>query len=293
MNHKIIIYSLFVFFISCKNKDSDLQENILLGDKVEVYYTVDLLSNTNPSEWLYGMEREKLCKAINEEVLKNHNPVYSPNQNYFIGKKFTIDEVLEQYSNIDPEIAFKDFKEMLFIEDWFVPADLKTFNKTIKYYSPVRIWHPEEKSDKLYKKLMFFVQPKSNIKGELMATGIFTELTVVNTSFPTGWSGFDPKKFINHVFNEVHLNKIKAYDPIYLVDKTEKVLKPKELEAFLGQELDSDDLRKSTQSIIFEENWYFDRASMNLIKEVLSIGFCREYYADNEHKKKVLFFIKF
>lgn len=293
MKHKIIIYSLFALLISCNNQDSNSQENILLGDDVEVYYVVDMENNSNPAEWLYSLEREKLCKAINDEIFTNNKPVYSPNQSYFIGKQFSQEEVLGQLGEADPSTIHKEYKEMLFIEDWFVPTNLKTFTKTVKYYSPVRVWNPDEGNDNLYKKLMYFIHPTSNVKGEMFASNIFTELNINNPSFPTGWSGFDPEKFIDYVFDQVQEEKIKAYDPIYLVDKTEKVLKPKELEDFLGYSLDSYELRKSTQSIIFEENWYFDRASMNLKKDVISIGFSREYYVDNEHKTKVLFFIKF
>lgn len=293
MKCKIITYSLFVLVVSCNSQEPNPQKNILLGDKVKVHYVVDFDNKNDPDEWLYGLNQDKLFKQVTDEVYANHKPVYSPNQSYLVGEQLTEEQTKEQCSGAKPSEIYKEFTEAMFIEEWFVPEDLKSFTKQIEYWSPVRVWHPRPESDELYKKLMFFLRPSGNTKGELVANSIFTEFEMYLASFPTGWSGFDGNKFINYVFDNIEKGKVKAYDPIYLVDKTEKTFSVAGLEQFLGKELGSSDLRNSVQSLIFEENWYFDPTSMNIYKEVLSVGFVRKYVENFEQKTKILFFLKF
>ena len=71
-----------------------------------------------------------------------------------------------------------------------------------------------------------------------------------------------------------------------------KVFTPKELSEFIDLPLDSDLLRRNIESFIFQEYWYFDTETMDIYKEVKSIGFVRKYWED-EQKSKILFFIKF
>jgi hypothetical protein len=293
MKRKIIIYSLFALVVSCNSQEPNPKKNILLGDKVKVHYVVNFDNKNNPDEWLYGMEQDKLFKQVTNEVYINHKPVYSPNQSYLVGEQLTEEQTKEQCSGAKPSEIYKEFTEAMFVEEWVVPENLKSFTKQIEYWSPVRVWNPKPGSDELYKKLMFFIEPSGNTKGELVANSIFTEFEIYAVSFPTGWSGFDGEKFVNYVFDNIENGKVKAYDPIYLVDKTEKTFSVAGLEQFLGKKLSSPDLRKSVHSFIFEENWYFDPASMNIYKEVLSVGFVRKYVENFEQKTKILFFLKF
>ncbi len=150
-----------------------------------------------------------------------------------------------------------------------------------------------EDDGEVLKRKIFCAAPTENSKVELIAENIFCEFDFENpTGFPV-WTGFDPYKFINVVFDKIQANELKPLDPIYMVDGTEKIFTQKELSDYIGFSLDSELLRGRIGSFIFQEYWYFDATTMNIYKDVKSIGFVRHYWENGEQKSKILFFLKF
>jgi len=292
MKRIIQIFSLCIIMASCTSKDVKVSNNVLLGDNVQINYIVNFDNSTQPSEWLLGLDKSKLFEPAFKQVLSNKVDVYSPNYTYFVNEKFSVGEIKNLLESGDT-VKYDELKEILFREQWDVPTDLKSFTKIVEYWCPVKVWHPVDKPAETYKRKIFVAKPISNEKGNIFAESIFTEFDLSNVNFYPSWTGFDPDKFINTVFDKIQENKQIAYDPIYIVDKSLVPLSPEKLKEFIGQSLTTDQLRRSVESLIFEENWYFDAESMNIYKEVISIGFVRKYWENSEQKSKILLFIKF
>ena len=293
MKVKIIIYSLFFILTGCSYGDSKPPDNALLGDKVQVYYVDDLVNSTQPEEWMKNLDREELFRKVFDQILDKGKIVYSPQHTYFDTTKFATSKILEYLNWKNDERDFSELQEILFYESWYVPSNLKSFTKKIEFWCPVQVWHPDNDMKKTYKRKLFNVKPTANKTGEEVADGIFTEFDLSHASnFPI-WTGLDDRKFINFVFDKVQTKDITAYDPIYVVDKSLKPFSVAELEKYMGQPLNSKTLRNDVTSLIFEENWYFEPKSMNIYKEVKSLGFVRKYWENGDYKSKILFFIKF
>lgn len=294
MKNKILIYSLFILISSCNSQDSPKADNILLGDEVRITYVEELVKTQRPGEWLYGLDRDKLIKLIYKQVLENNQPIYTSDNFFFTEERMAKEEVIESMEKFDTPWETDQIQQILFNETWDASSDLESFTKRVDDWCPVRVFHPNPNTDEIYKRIEFSAKPNANTRGELVAESVFLEfeLAQLGSFFPMT-SGLDADKFISKVLGSIQSGKKAAYDPIYLVDKTLKTFSVEELTEFVEMDLNSVLFRKQIETIIFEENWYFDGESMNIAKEVLSLGFVRKYYEGGENKSKILFFLKF
>ena len=288
---KNLIVSSFILLsvFSCKRQGTTQKENILIGDKAQVTYIESLVNNEHPAEWLAGMNKNVLFDKTFNVLSNNQVKVYTPDQPEFKYKTFfSYDDIIKSTgweNGLHPE----QFIEILFCENWFLSKDFKTFTKEAVYWCPIQVW---DEDGQIFKRKMFYAAPTEHKKGELIAENIFTEFDFTNRVVFPSWNGFDPYKFFETVFDKIMANELAPLDPVYIVDGTETVFTPQELTDYIGLPLDSEGLRGGIESFIFQENWYFDEATMNIYKDVKSIGFVRKYWED-EQKSKILFFLKF
>ncbi len=294
MKSKIAVYILFVMLTSCKSqvvKEND-NDNVLLGDKVTVYDEVFLVNDKNPEEWVKGIERDKLFSSLFYQIFKENQQVYSPNTEFPDYNNISSNEdIMRIFGWNEPKEEYGDLKEILFTEEWDISSNFKKFTKKVNYYCPIRVYF-REGTQELLKAKTFYVKPTSNKKGKQVAKNIFLEFDLGLAVFPH-YSGLDDRKLVNTTFDAIQAGTVTVYDPIYIVDKSRVPFTPDELEEFLGISLSSDNLRNSVLSIITEEDWYFDAESMNISKEIKSLGFVSEYFEDGKFKSKILFFIMF
>lgn len=277
---------------SCSSQVVKENDNVLLGDKVTVHDEVFLVNEEHPKEWLEGMDRDKIFSGLFHQIFEEGTQVYSTNMQIpDFSEVEPIENVREMLNNANPNGGFDQVKEILFTEEWHVPSDFKKFTKKVNYWCPIKVWN-RDNTEEILKAKMFYVKPTSNKKGKQVAKDIFLEFDLDLAIFPH-YMGLDDRKFINKAFDAVQAGNLKAYDPIYIVDKSKVPFTTDELEEFMGDSLGSENLKNSIFSLITEENWYFDAESMNIYKEVNSLGFVKEYIEDNHFKSKILFFILF
>lgn len=261
-----------------------------MGDKARVTYIERLENNEHPGEWLTGMDKNSLFERTFNALLNGKVEVYTPNQSEFTDRTvFSYDDIIK-LTGWEEGLHLAELKEILFCENWYLPENFSTFTKEPVYWCPIQIWN---ENGQVLKRKTFYAAPTGNEKGALIAENIFTEFDFTNRVVFPAWNGFDPQKFIETVLDKIMVNELTPLDPIYIVDGTEKVFGPRELEKAIGLPLDSERLRSQIESFIFQEYWYFDVATMNIFKEVKSIGFVKKNWENGEQKADILFFITF
>lgn len=277
---------------SCSSQVVRENDNVLLGDKVTVYNLEKLVNTEHPEEWLKGMDRDKLFPDLFNQIFEENQQVYSPNSNFLDYNNISSKEdIMSVFGWDEPKEEYGDLKEILFTEEWDIPSDFKKFTKKVNYWCPIRVYF-RNGTQELLKAKTFYVKPTSNKKGKQVANDIFLEFDLGLAIFPH-YMGLDDRKLVNTTFDAIQAGTLKVYDPIYMVDKSKVPFTPGEVEEFMGEPLSSESLKNDVLSLITEEDWYFDAESMNIRKEIKSLGFVRKYFEDGQHKSKILFFILF
>jgi hypothetical protein len=278
--------------VACRHntQDSGNRENALLGDETNIWYVAGLDNTNMPEEWVKGLHLEKLMGIAFKPILSGQIDVYSPDQDFFVDKKVSLDKIKKQLGWTNGVTNYNELKEMFFYEKWSTSSNLKSFKKDVQVWCPIQVWRQPD--NQICKRKSFYVKSSSKDKGIIVGESVFTEFDFSNPSPFPRWYGFDANKYVNLIFDNVQANKLKVYDPVYIVDKSMIQLNSSKLKETIGQSLESDDLRKSICSFIFEENWYIDSKSLNLYKEVKSIGFVKKYWENGDYKSKILFFLK-
>lgn len=287
-----MIVCLLAVMVACNSHDSGKTSNVLTGSEANIWYVAGLDNSTTPSEWLSGLELNKLFGIAFKPILSGEFKVHSPNQHYFIDEVVSLDKIRENLGWKPGVTNYDEIREIFFHEKWSVSNDFKSFKKDIEFWCPVRVWNPNENSQEVYKRKCFYVKPKSDKKGTPVGKGVFTEFDFSNPSSYPFWYGLDPHNFSNMILDKIQKGEIKIYDPVYLVDKSTIKLNSEQLEKLIGESLNSDNLRNNIWSFIFEEDWYIDQTSLNIYKDVKSIGFVKKYWENGEQKSKILFFWK-
>lgn len=293
MKSILFALSLCATLASCSSPVPNENDNILLADKVSIDYVVEFDLPNQPNEWMDGLNKELLFNICFDQVFNENVPVYNPNYGRFIvnDETFSPEEVLKSMEWKEEVGDLDELKGMLFNETWSLSADFKAFEKEVNFWAPLRIWTPSTNPGETFKKILFFAKPSASKKGKLVAEDVFTKHTVFNNfdAFPES-TGLDGYKFINKVLSEIENGNLTAYDPIYMIDKSLNPFSIGDIfDAVGGVQKSSKDML-GINSLIFEENWYFDGATMSLQKEVISVGFVGNYW---DKGQKILFFIKF
>lgn len=287
----ILLFGLLTSLFCCCSRNSGIKKNEVLGSEVKIWYVAGLDNPQSPKEWLSGLDLEKLMTISFKPILEGRISVYSPDQKYFVDKNVPLETIKDQLGWTKGVTNYSELRELFFHEKWEATNDFKSFKKEVVFWCPIQVWSPNGSAE-VIKRLSFYVKPNTLDKGEIVAKSIFTEFDFSNTSGYPYWYGFDPLKYVNSVIDQIQNNSLKAYDPIHLVDKSFIHLTSAELEKLCGQDLDSEDLRNNVSSFIFEENWYISPTSLNIFKEIKSIGFVKKYWVDGKQQSKILFFLK-
>ncbi|MDF1547744.1 MAG: hypothetical protein P1P88_07965 [Bacteroidales bacterium] len=286
----------FIIVIICsfgcnQNFEKKTANNLLLA-KVVTSSCVANIANTDTPEWTKGFDRINFFKQFFSIALSGKVKVYgyaalgdTINRKIFLATELSA-KIRQHVDTIDFEL----FKEIRFIENWTFHENNTKFEKEVIAWTPIKIW---KKDGEVKKQMVSFAYPKNPAKGRLVAHNIFYEHPWYQ-EYPNIYTGFDQLNFMKLIIDKIKSGEIIAYDPIYLVDGSKRKFRPTELETYIGENLESFGLENAVNTILFEEDWYFDQSSLGLTKDVKSIafvGYGPYDEATDSHAKKILFFI--
>lgn len=111
-----------------------------------------------------------------------------------------------------------------------------------------------------------------------MADSISYGVVIKNRDTADEWQkkwlqNLDREKFVDFIFEAVYSGRLQPYD--YFTDEPIPIRAVRELEE--KEEFD----RSRIGKIQFEERWYFDKAGLNMIKEVYGVMFAYEVYKED------------
>ncbi len=240
---------------------------------------------------------------------------------------FTRSDTIEIEDPETFEISVKVFKkelnrdeisQLFFTEEWFLDKDNFKMTKEVLGYGLVREFYRENdvEKEKLLKKVLFElnfnndtvnVKSKDVKKKELLAENIKYEFNLDNENWV---KDLDHERFMNTIIEKITKGEIKVYD-FYDNSKVLSVNNIKvnlnlisdtiELENFETSEITTELIEYDItpdlfSSYIFIEDWYIDKSTYKIIKEIKGIAPVYHYYKgdeDAELMRKIPFVVWF
>jgi hypothetical protein len=288
----VLVLSVALFGTSCK--ESCETDNMLLAKKVSSHCSVDFNNQENP-EWTKSFNRLDFFTNLYDLAMSGKRKVYvaetelEDTTGKVIAKPEDIERVMK--SHVDT-FNLDLLKRMLFFEHWKFNRNTYRFTKDVIAWTPVKVW---EDSIGMKQQVVLYIYPegKNNEKGKLIAKNILYEIPWEQNPFPYVYTGFDQRAFINSIIEGVKDGSFKVYDPIYLVDKSKREFNAKELEEYIGVNFNSKEFYWSIHSLLFQEDWYFNKKTLQITKDIKSFAFVKADYNLETDKldKKIMFFI--
>ena len=284
--------------------------NDLLSSEVVVKDYINLASNDNP-DWVKSAVDNKVIKtildiAIEGKVIVNTVddgdtiPMTVSEINSNLGMfRDTMQIEISEDTYIDTVITTpakpEEVEGIFFKENWDFNARDFSFTKHINEYLLVREYYKELEnsgvdSSKKAKKLIFKVINDSNSKNfEKIASDVTTAF-YFDAELPNFINGLDLTRFANYLINYTYKDKKDVYD---FYEQNTK-LSYDDAKAVLGASSDTIQLEVTPGNfketvlnyepepaeiigVIFVENWYLDKETLSLKKDVTGIAPIRRY----------------
>jgi hypothetical protein len=289
----LAILPLLVF--NCKKNESEknkISDNILLAREVTVISPV-LIDNRENPEWTASFHKKAFFDTLFNRALTKRITVYGGTADLFEDIELhplePMEGIVRKTKPTTDGGILKSLNEILFYEKWNFDREYLKMSKEVLGWSPINNW-TENGEDK--RQWVFFVYPKLQTKGKKIAENIFYEVPLYFEGAERT-VGFDKKAFFKSIIEGIKSNKIFAYDPIYLVDKSKRKFTPENLAKYIEQQLNPSLINSTLKSILFEEDWYFDENTLSIQKDVKSIAFVQwtEPKKEGDPNNKILFFI--
>ncbi len=233
-------------------------------------------------------------------------------------------EELVQIENFS--VDKNEIQAIKFWEKWNFDEYKFTMQKTVKAYSPVRIEDmfdeathfitpaftivsDDYKNKRAKKKALKKMQLFKKIKYEFQLNNEKATLSGEQRNAPL-WTDQTQKRFKKMIVDAVLTGKKKAYDfttgqAISTKEARKRLGESAEIIGYYDDEFEFDDQGNiiehtalnpyniaEIQAVIFHENWYIDKNTMRIHKEVVALSPVRYYvepYSDESIKKKILF----
>lgn len=307
-----------MFLFSCNLRDKDSKDdvtkmtdnNVLLAEKVEVKDLIEIENKDNP-EWLSGFNRSTFfenifSKVFSGEFTKCYYNFSESDTGRFsivgIKERMGATDVINKESNTKDTIAnelypnLSQLKYIYFFEEWHFDKETLIFSKFVNAWSPVRVYFKDGhyKKEDARKRLIFIVKkdslsdPRREIAKDFTYVFEFDRSELSSVFFRKGLDKFG---FLKFILDNLQSGKLKAYDPIYLVDKSKREFTTEQLKNYAGINFNYEEFNDEVIKLIFIEDWYFDDKTFNFAKKVKGIGFIAKRYQNGEREEKILFFI--
>ncbi len=288
----IVIIITLISISSCSQNNEEnktTNTNMLLAQEVLVS-CVAVVDNQDTPEWTKGFNSRVFFKTVNKKAISGEPSVYGDAALHdTINIKVLATDVVEERIKSHIDTLYSDFiKEIRFLEKWGFDRNTLKFTKDITAWVPIKSWTENDKTRKMQ---TFYIYPKNQAKGILVAESIFYNHPWFQ-EYPNLYTGFDQQNFLKQIIDGIKSGNIAAYDPIYMVDKSKRKFTLEQLEKYINHKLEPINLDFQMYSILFEEDWYFDENTLGIIKDVKSIAFVAyNPEINSEPSKKILFFI--
>ncbi|MCL2327045.1 MAG: hypothetical protein FWC39_00885 [Bacteroidetes bacterium] len=314
ISHLISLACAFAMFSCNQGEERDKQtqssvfRNDLLPTSVSIMYEHAL---EVPKEYPYfkGFGGQMFIETLVAQSIKGTLKVCYPSSTV----AFTPEEVKEQLLSVKNEIS-----HMVFDEEWQLDTAKFEMKKYVRSYTLVRKY--VHNTDTIESRVATFNAPDSvdmpfeNLT--LLARNVAYEVSLVNERSPD-WVENMPRKRVVQLIIDKALNGQQAYS--FVFRETLEPLSLDEVRQRLGEEtiyvLDYDDLGETVDSaavnhpinpininefvgFAFIEDWYYDRATMRIYKDVKGIAPIRVYQkmlniGDYETTRSVPFLLYF
>ena len=314
---------LLVFMFSCDQSETTKivnNTNALLHTNVSSEYEFINVNEDFP-HWTENFKANEFYTDLCNSAMEGKIKVFSDN-----GDEFSIAQVkatLGEYTDtlmIEDPVTFEFKKELIehkanlnnitgmyFKENWFFNEAEFRFTKEIIEYYPV-LTKLSNIDTTQYSKFLAFAVKKNNFnsdKSVLLASGIITEYNFNDTLESTILSGMDLNKFrtllvdksleSKNVYNPDNLelmNVAEIKQSLGSADDT-LLLEDAETGEYIQQIIKGQINLEDIENIIFIEDWYIDKASFNIRKEIIGIApilYTYKYYdGDMSVSKKIPF----
>ncbi|MDR1762100.1 MAG: hypothetical protein LBR55_06590 [Bacteroidales bacterium] len=294
----IIIIACLLLVFSCnrgkekQGKQSQGQEfqNHLLPPSVSIIYEQAL---EVPQEyWFFkGFGGKSFVETIIAKSVKDSLKAYYP----FSTVEYSPAEVQERVQSIQNEISY-----MIFDEDWQLDTAQLIMKKYVRSYTLVREYvrksHALYGTDTVKSIIATFNAPKTTDKPlkdlTLLARNVAYEVSLVNEHNPEWLENMPRKRAVQLIIDKLLAGQ-QAYSfmfrdtlqPISLDDVKLRLGEEVNYEVVydeLGEETDTVAIQRTIDinefvGLAFIEDWYYDKATMHLYKDVKGIAPVREY----------------
>jgi len=282
MKLSFILTLIFFLFVSCNNNTSSSYKknnanNLLIDDKVTVYSLFSYLAqkelpwknNFNINSFINSV----LQKAINDN-LKLFSCIYDDTTYIEIDKENLKEELNKYLSD-----TFK-FSAILFYESWSLDTNNHFFNltKNVEYWAPIIITNNKLKTT--------FKIKCTTDNNKLLTNKVFYEYPLYDTLLEN--TQLNKKKLVKILINWALNNPEKVYNPF-----TAKPMNKKELYNKLNIYNDKYIPYNDINSLIFVENWYYNKNNYSIKKEIIALAPVIYTYENDEIQKQIIFVVHY
>lgn len=326
----LLIPVIAIVFFACNNENpedatqTDKPESKMNNALVNQNIIVSHIFSFDPEvrkEWISCLNEKDFLSSVIENVENGKVNVY-PYLERNTGAKMNEEErktVLNKMKSLkSKDSGLEDVVNNIFFEEeWILDTVEFKMKKAIQGYGLVNVQYKEDDSLKTrpVRDMLFFVKPESKKfdkeKYELIAENIKYEFNVFENEAWT--SDLDNEKFANIIYERVKNGQTKAYD-FFSEDKkqlsmeevrhnlliktdTIEVTDPETGETF-NSVIGGEFMPEIIESYIFLENWYFDKESCSIYKEIKAVAPVVHFFKYNdsgkgEKFKKISFIVYF
>jgi len=282
-SHVLLFVSIIALgvVVSCKSQKF---QNDLLPTSTSIIYEQAL---EVPQEYWFFKDfaGKSFIKSVIAQSMKDSLKACYP----FTTKECTLDEVRERVQSVKHEIS-----DMIFDEDWQLDTAQFVIKKHVRSYTLVRKY--VRNTDTVKSLVATFNAPKTKDvpfeKLTLLASNVAYEVPLTNSENPE-WVENMPRKRAMQLIIDKALSGEQAYS--FIFRDTLHPLSLADIKLRLGEETSYEfvynELDEITDTITinrtidinefvglaFIEDWYYDKATMRLYKDVKAIAPVREY----------------
>ena len=315
MKNYFLIMCLVSLFGACnepqhtENKIETQPTNALLAQKVKVADNVDLINTDNP-EWVKNINNEELGSFIISTVLDKNFKLTENRRLNFTNEEIkmrmgvaydTIFKLNKKTNKFDTvvsktKIKYSEIERIYFKEEWDFNKSTLKLEKQVKMWGPVRVFYRKDDINKKDQR-QSIVYRIDNSKDTICGT-ILVKDFIYTFEFKSEYlerTGLDKHAFLTFLIQQIKEGKQKAYDPIWLVDKSKRKFTFDDIKEYSGMNFENPnyDFSRYIKKIIFIEDWYFNKKTFNFFKKVKGIGLVANLYGENGREDKILFFTFF